>query len=49
MLLAEAPGEGTHGFSLRYHPLRDATTEKEIDDWFDTYEGNFLARITRHR
>lgn len=44
-LLAEAPGEGTHGFSLRYHPLRDATTEKEIDDWFDTYEGNFMARI----
>ena len=44
-LLAEAPGEGTHGFSLRYHPLREATTEAEIDEWFDTYEGNFLARI----
>jgi uroporphyrinogen decarboxylase len=43
--LAEAPGEGTHGFSLRYHPLKDAKTEKEIDDWFDTYEGNFMARI----
>ncbi|MBI1876926.1 MAG: hypothetical protein HYR94_01590 [Chloroflexi bacterium] len=43
--LAEAPGEGTHGFSLRYHPLREATTTKEIDDWFDTYDGNFLARI----
>ncbi len=43
--LAEAPGEGTHGFSLRYHPLKDATTTKEIDDWFDTYDGNFMARI----
>ncbi len=43
--LAEAPGEGTHGFSLRYHPLKEATTTKEIDDWFDTYDGNFLARI----
>ena len=43
--LAEAPGEGTHGFSLRYHPLKDATTTKEIDDWFDSYEGNFNARI----
>ena len=44
-LLAEAPGEGTHGFSLRYHPLREATTTKEIDDWFDSYDGNFVARI----
>lgn len=43
--LAEAPGEGTHGFSLRYHPLREATTEAEIDHWFDTYDGNFLARV----
>ena len=43
--LAEAPGEGTHGFSLRYHPLREATTAKEIDDWFDNYDGNFMARI----
>ncbi|MCO6452800.1 MAG: hypothetical protein J5I90_18605 [Caldilineales bacterium] len=44
-LLAEAPGEGTHGFSLRYHPLRDATTEREVDDWFDNYDGNFTGRI----
>ena len=43
--IAEAPGEGTHGFSLRYHPLREATTTKEIDDFFDTYDGNFTARI----
>lgn len=44
-LLAEAPGEGTHGFSLRFHPLRNASTEQEIDHWFDTYQGNFLARV----
>jgi uroporphyrinogen decarboxylase len=43
--LAEAPGEGTHGFSLRYHPLKEATTTAEIDRWFDTYDGNFMARI----
>lgn len=43
--LAEAPGEGTHGFSLRHHPLRDASSEKEIDEWFDSYDGNFLARV----
>lgn len=43
--IAEAPGEGTHGFSLRYHPLREATTTKEIDDFFENYEGNFTARI----
>lgn len=45
VLLAEAPGEGTHGFSLRHHPLREATTSQEIDQWFDTYDGNFVARI----
>ena len=45
VVLAEAPGEGTHAFSLRYHPLRQATTEAEIDHWFDTYDGNFLGRI----
>ncbi len=44
-LLAEAPGEGTHGFSLRYQPLREVETDAEIDLWFDTYEGNFLGRI----
>ncbi|HSM59070.1 MAG TPA: uroporphyrinogen decarboxylase family protein [Candidatus Sulfomarinibacteraceae bacterium] len=43
--IAEAPGEGTHGFSLHHNPLREARTTKEIDEWFDTYEGNFLARI----
>lgn len=43
--IAEAPGEGTHGFSLRHHPLQEATTTKEIDEWFDTYDGNFMARI----
>lgn len=43
--IAEAPGEGTHGFSLRHHPLREATTTQEIDNWFDTYDGNFVARI----
>ncbi len=43
--IAEAPGEGTHGFSLRHHPLREATTTQEIDHWFDTYDGNFTARI----
>lgn len=45
VLLAEAPGEGTHGFSLRHNPLREATTPQEIDDWFDSYDGNFVARI----
>lgn len=45
VLLAEAPGEGTHGFSLRHHPLREASTRQEIDHWFDTYDGNFTARI----
>jgi uroporphyrinogen decarboxylase len=45
VMLAEAPGEGTHGFALRHHPLREATTAQEIDDWFDTYTGNFTARI----
>lgn len=45
VLLAEAPGEGTHGFSLRHHPLREATTPQEIDRWFDSYDGNFVARI----
>lgn len=44
--IAEAPGEGTHGFSLRHHPLQNASTTKEIDDWFDTYDGNFMGRIT---
>ena len=44
-LLAEAPGEGTHGFSLRYQPLREVETDAEIDRWFDTYQGNFLGRI----
>jgi uroporphyrinogen decarboxylase len=43
--LAEAPGEGTHGFSLRHHPLRDVSSPAEIDRWFDTYDGNFVARI----
>lgn len=43
--IAEAPGEGTHGFSLRHHPLHEATTTQEIDNWFDTYDGNFIARI----
>ena len=43
--IAEAPGEGTHGFSLRHHPLQHATTPKEIDDWFDNYDGNFTGRI----
>ena len=45
VVLAEAPGGGTHAFSLRYHPLRDAETPAEIDHWFDTYQGNFMGRI----
>lgn len=45
VLLAEQPIEGKQGYSLRYHPLREATTEQEIDEWFDTYQGNFLGRI----
>lgn len=44
--IAEAPGEGTHGFALRHHPLQNASTTKEIDDWFDNYDGNFMGRIT---
>jgi uroporphyrinogen decarboxylase len=43
--LAEQPIEGKQGYSLRYHPLRDATTEREIDEWFETYDGNFMGRI----
>ena len=43
--IAEAPAEGTHGFTLFHHPLKNASTTKEIDEWFDHYEGNFLARI----
>ena len=45
VLLAEQPIEGLQGYSLRYHPLRDAQTPQEIDVWFDTYAGNFLGRI----
>ena len=45
VVLAEAPGGGTHAFSLRYHPLRNAETPAEIDHWFDTYQGNFMGRI----
>jgi uroporphyrinogen decarboxylase len=44
-LLAEQPIEGKQGYSLRYHPLREATTRQEIDAWFDSYDGNFLGRI----
>lgn len=43
--IAEAPGEGTHGFSLQHHPLQTATTAKEIDDWFESYDGNYTGRI----
>lgn len=43
--IAEMPGEGTQGFAVKYNPLEHATTEKEIDDWFDTYDGNFMGRI----
>lgn len=43
--IAEAPGEGTHGFTLHHNPLRGATTIKEIDDWWDNYEGNYTGRI----
>lgn len=45
VLLAEQPIEGKQGYSLRYHPLREASTTQEIDEWFDTYDGNFLGRI----
>ena len=43
--IAEAPKEGTHGFALMHNPLREATTTKEIDDWWDNYEGNYTGRI----
>ena len=43
--LAEQPIEGKQGYSLNYHPLREATTGQEIDRWFDTYDGNFVGRI----
>ena len=43
--IAEAPKEGTQGFAVKYCPLEHASTEKEIDDWFDNYDGNFMGRI----
>ncbi len=43
--IAEAPKEGTQGFAVKHFPLEHATTEKEIDDWFDNYDGNFMGRI----
>ncbi|MCO6452020.1 MAG: hypothetical protein J5I90_14650 [Caldilineales bacterium] len=43
--IAEAPKEGTQGFAVKYFPLEHATTEGEIDDWFDNYYGNFMGRI----
>lgn len=43
--IAEAPKEGTQGFAVKYHPLQDVRTEREIDEWFETYDGNFMGRI----
>ena len=43
--LPKRRSEGTHGFALHHNPLKTATTPKEIDDWFDNYDGNFTGRI----
>ena len=43
--IAEAPKEGTQGFAVKHNPLQHVTTPAEIDEWFDTYDGNFMGRI----
>ncbi len=44
-VIAKAPGEGTHGFALHKHPLNEITSEKQIDEFFESYQGNFVGRI----
>ena len=44
-MIAKAPGGGTHGYALCHHPLNALQSKKDIDDWFDTYSGNFTGRI----
>ena len=44
-MIAKAPGEGTHGFALYKHPLNALGSEKEIDDFFESYTGNFVGRL----
>jgi uroporphyrinogen decarboxylase len=44
-MIAKAPGEGTHGFALYKHPLSELSSEKEIDDFFESYTGNFVGRL----
>jgi uroporphyrinogen decarboxylase len=44
-MIAKAPAEGTHGFALYKHPLREITSNKQIDEFFESYRGNFVGRI----
>lgn len=44
-MIAKAPSEGMHGFALYKHPLNEITTEKEVDDFFESYTGNFVGRL----
>jgi len=45
IMIAKAPGEGTHGFALYQHPLNALESKQDIDAWFDSYNGNFVGRI----
>ena len=45
VMIAKAPGEGTHGFALYKHPLKEITAKKEVDDFFESYTGNFVGRL----
>lgn len=44
-MIAKAPGEGKHGFALYQHPLNEISSEREIDEFFERYDGNFVGRI----
>jgi uroporphyrinogen decarboxylase len=44
-MIAKAPGEGTHGFALYQHPLNELGSKQEIDQFFDSYSGNFVGRL----
>lgn len=44
-MIAKAPSEGTHGFALYEHPLNALGSKQEIDDFFDSYTGNFVGRL----
>ena len=44
-MIAKAPGEGTHGFALFKHPLNQLGSKAEIDQFFESYSGNFVGRM----